>query len=104
MNKSIKKSFLVLLLAMLIFSISFAGCGTTRKIPRENDDSSDDTGNGETKLIYPFEGKNMFFGLAIINKDDTDIVKDLDISWISLQPHVLWLAIEKTPGEYDWRS
>jgi hypothetical protein len=46
----------------------------------------------------------MFFGLAIINKDDTDIVKDLDISWISLQPHVLWLAIEKTQGEYDWRS
>ncbi len=47
----------------------------------------------------------MFFGLSLINPTKhAAIVEDLGISWLSLQPHVLWMAIEREPGVYDWPS
>jgi len=54
-------------------------------------------------LPYPFEDRNMFFGLSLINeKEDGVHVENLGISWLSLQPHVLWMAIEREPGVYTW--
>ena len=56
-------------------------------------------------LPYPFEDRNMFFGLSVINPTKhAAIVEDLGISWLSLQPHVLWMAIEREPGIYDWSN
>jgi len=52
---------------------------------------------------YPFEDRNMFFGLSLITPwKHAAIVEDLGVSWLSLQPHVLWMAIEREPGVYDW--
>jgi hypothetical protein len=45
----------------------------------------------------------MFFGLSLINPaKHAAVVADLGVSWLSLQPHVLWMAIERQPGIYDW--
>lgn len=56
-------------------------------------------------LPYPFGDRNMFFGLSLITPwKHADIVRDLGISWLSLQPHVLWMAIEREPGVYSWSS
>jgi len=45
----------------------------------------------------------MFFGLSLIAPSKhAAYVQDLGISWLSLQPHVLWMAIERTPGVYTW--
>ena len=52
---------------------------------------------------YPFDDQNMFFGLSLINPEKhAGVVADLGIRWLSLQPHVLWMAIEREPGVYDW--
>lgn len=55
------------------------------------------------QLIYPFEDRNMFFGLTIL-KDARDyaLANEPNVSWISMQPIVLWAAIEKSPNQYDW--
>lgn len=56
-------------------------------------------------LPDPFEDRNMFFGLSLINPEKhADIIRDLGISWLSLQPHVLWMAVERTPGIYHWSA
>jgi len=61
--------------------------------------------DGSDPLPYPFEDRNMFFGLSLINeREDAVYVEDLGISWLSLQPHVLWMSIEREPGVYDWSS
>ena len=58
-----------------------------------------------TPLPFPFEDRNMFFGLSLISPQrDAGYVEDLGISWLSLQPHVLWMAIEPEPGVYDWSN
>jgi hypothetical protein len=57
-----------------------------------------------TSLPYPWNDQNMFFGWSIIGKDKIPYVKDLDMSWASLQPHVLWFEIEHEPGIYDWST
>jgi hypothetical protein len=47
----------------------------------------------------------MFFGMSLINaRRDADYVKELGVSWLSLEPHVVWFAIEQQPGVYDWSS
>ena len=47
----------------------------------------------------------MFFGLTLINpKRDAAYVRELGVSWLSLEPHVIWFNIEQEPGVYDWRS
>jgi hypothetical protein len=47
----------------------------------------------------------MFFGLTLINPRTSGIyVRELGVSWLSLQPHVIWMAIEKEPGVYDWSA
>jgi len=51
---------------------------------------------------YPFAGRNMFFGFSLIGRKNAAIIKDLEIQWLSLQPHLIWLTIEKKPGEYTW--
>ena len=56
-------------------------------------------------LPYPFDDRNMFFGLSLINPAQHGaMVEELGISWLSLQPHVLWMAIEREPGVYDWSA
>jgi hypothetical protein len=58
-----------------------------------------------TPIPYPFENRNMFFGLSLIDPTrHAAVVEELGISWLSLQPHVLWMAIEKEPGVYDWSN
>jgi len=52
---------------------------------------------------YPFENKNMFFGLTLLKgAKEYILAQELDISWVSLQPHVLWFDIEEEPGKYNW--
>jgi len=47
----------------------------------------------------------MFFGLSLINaRRDATNVEELGASWLSLEPHVVWFAIESEPGVYDWSS
>ncbi|MGD8814852.1 MAG: hypothetical protein PVI78_10295 [Anaerolineales bacterium] len=47
----------------------------------------------------------MFFGLSLINAwTGAEYVQDLGVSWLSLQPHLLWMAIESEPGVYDWSA
>jgi len=59
----------------------------------------------EIGLPYPFDDRSTFFGLSLINPaKHAAIVDDLGISWLSLQPHVLWMEIEREPGVYDWSS
>ncbi len=56
-------------------------------------------------LSYPYDGKNMFFGLSLINaRRDAGYVQEVGASWLSLQPHVIWFSIESAPGVYDWSS
>ena len=51
---------------------------------------------------YPFANRNMFFGLSLIDQKHEALIKDLDIRWVSLQPHLIWLMIEEAPGQYKW--
>jgi hypothetical protein len=45
----------------------------------------------------------MFFGLSLINPlMDGAKVKELGVSWLSLEPHVTWFSIEASPGVYKW--
>ena len=61
--------------------------------------------NAGMPLRDPFEDRNMFFGLSLINPaKHAGVVADLGISWLSLQPHVLWMAIEREPGVYEWSA
>jgi len=55
-------------------------------------------------LPYPWDDQNMFFGWSIIGKEKIPCVKDLDMTWASLQPHVMWFEIEHQPGVYDWST
>ncbi|HHH79485.1 MAG TPA: hypothetical protein ENL13_01115 [Thermoplasmatales archaeon] len=58
--------------------------------------------NGEV-LDYPFEDKNMFFGLTILKNDlDYELAAELNVSWVSMQPVVIWFFCEPTPGVYNW--
>ncbi len=62
------------------------------------------SGGESTPLPYPWDEQNMFFGWSIIGKEKVPYVKDLDMSWASLQPHVMWFEIEHGPGVYDWST
>ncbi len=54
-------------------------------------------------LAYPFDKRNMFFGLSAINRpEDRVYAQELGITWVSLQPHVLWFVLESQPGVYVW--
>jgi len=55
-------------------------------------------------LSYPWDEMNMFFGWSIIGKSKVPYVKDLDMKWASLQPHIIWFNIEQERGKYDWSS
>lgn len=56
-------------------------------------------------LSDPFAGRNMFFGLSLIKRPSDGVyATDLGVSWVSLQPHALWFALEPEPGVYDWSS
>jgi len=61
-------------------------------------------GNRSTPLLYPWDEQNMFFGWSIIGREKIAYVKDLDMKWASLQPHVMWFEIEHEPGVYDWST
>jgi hypothetical protein len=54
-------------------------------------------------LVYPFVGGNMFFGLTILKEPrDYGFARELNVSWVSMQPVVVWASIESSPGQYDW--
>lgn len=54
-------------------------------------------------LSYPFEDRNMFFGLTQLKSNsDLEDATHLNVSWVSMQPIVVWCLIEKEPGKYDW--
>jgi len=54
-------------------------------------------------LQYPFEKKNMFFGLTMIKRpQDKAFARELGISWVSLQPYIFWFVLEAEPGVYTW--
>jgi hypothetical protein len=43
--------------------------------------------------------------MSLINaRRDAAKVKELGVSWLSLEPHVIWFVIEAEPGVYDWKS
>jgi hypothetical protein len=92
------------LLGLVACACVFAIFGLTLGDPEHPSDSSAGRDEqGATDLRYPFEDRNMFFGLSVINPEKhAAFVQDLGISWLSLQPHVLWMTIEREPGVYDW--
>jgi len=54
-------------------------------------------------LAYPFIGINMFFGLTILKElRDYGLARELNVSWVSMQPVAIWASIESSPGQYDW--
>lgn len=54
-------------------------------------------------LAYPFVGGNMFFGLTILKEPrDYGFARELNVSWVSMQPVVVWASIEASPGQYNW--
>jgi hypothetical protein len=77
---------------------------TSSSISEPVNSDNNQPGQNQQALVYPFENKNMFFGLSLVNSQREWVIKDLDISWLSLQPHALWLTIEDSPGHYDWTS
>lgn len=50
----------------------------------------------------------MFFGLSQVSPVQEQVAVDLGVSWISLQPSVLWFNIEQhvetNPGTYTWTA
>jgi len=87
-------------------SVDPAGISTATSTAA-SDPVPDAAGSGATgseALDYPWDDRNMFFGWSIIGRDKIPFVKDLDMSWASLQPHVLWFEIEREPGVYDWSA
>ncbi|MEI7987406.1 MAG: hypothetical protein WCI88_00085 [Chloroflexota bacterium] len=53
----------------------------------------------------PFLNRKMIFGLTQLrlgDPQDINLSKELGVSWISSQPFVIWVDIEKVPGYYDW--
>lgn len=80
---------------------TFSDVSPDVSVPEVTDESGVELPIG---LPYPFDSQNMFFGLSVINDSELHryVVEDLDISWVSLQPHLFWLAIESEPGVYDW--
>ena len=54
-------------------------------------------------LTYPFDGLNMFFGLTILKEPrDYGFARELNVSWVSMQPVAVWASIESSPGQYSW--
>jgi len=54
---------------------------------------------------YPFEDRNMFFGLTMISTPQDGVVaRELGVSWVSLQPLVVWFALESEPGVRNWAA
>ncbi len=55
--------------------------------------------------VYPFTGKNMFFGLTQLQNDaECLLAADLGVSWLSMHPLVSWFSMETSPGVYNWSS
>ncbi len=56
-------------------------------------------------LNYPFSRKNMFFGLTILKTPmDYILAKELKVSWVSMQPIVIWWAHEPEVGRFRWNK
>ncbi|MFH1784979.1 MAG: hypothetical protein ABH842_00990 [Candidatus Micrarchaeota archaeon] len=105
------RQFGALIIALVLLNLLMAGCGGRNQQTGVNISNQISTNNTTQNLSqitnttvkpYPFDNKNMFFGWSIISKDETSYVKDLGMSWASLQPHAIWFQIEKEPGVYDW--
>jgi hypothetical protein len=113
------KRFFVIL-GICTFLITVYGCGFPGRFNRQTSTLSAGqaaaTGSTEATApitsptspavslpTYPFENMNMFFGTSLIKSPLlAPEVKELGMRWVSLQPHVIWFAIESAPGVYDW--
>ncbi len=106
----------VLIAVIMLFSV--ISCGGVKQTPVATNPpattptssitptpSPSPTPSTPAALSYPFADSNMFFGMSLINaRRDADYVKELGVSWLSLEPHVVWMAIEQEPGVYDWST
>ena len=95
--KNYQKIIAIIFILVLCVFVRHSLCQGNSSMPERSD-----TG-GAVRLEYPFEDRNMFFGLTLINPwKHVPEVEELGVSWLSLQPHVIWFTIEKEPGVYDW--
>ena len=98
----------IIIFLLLVFIFTTSGCAKPSAepeplIPSPAPDQPPSNQQQITTLEYPFAHKNMFFGLSLINPErDAAYVRELGVSWLSLQPHVIWFTIENEPGVYDW--
>jgi hypothetical protein len=97
----------IAVLLLLVFFIAASGCpgpSDGGQGSQSSDQSSPPPQEPEiTPLEYPFAEQNMFFGLSLINpRTAAGYVEELGVSWVSLQPHVIWFDVEREPGIYDW--
>jgi len=101
-------SKVIIILLLLAFTLGAIGCikspgdelHSPSPAPSEPEQPSEKP--QITILEYPFENQNTFFGWSIIGKDKISYVRDLDMKWASLQPHVIWFEIEQERGKYGW--
>ena len=93
----------------LICSLIFiSGC----KTPSNNNQTTTTTSTTSTTTTsipaYPFENKNMLFGISQVSPAQHQVAMDLGVSWVTLQPSVFWFNIEAhieaSPGTYDWTA
>lgn len=72
------------------------------------DVNGDDDDDNAVVSNYPFDGMNMYFGLLGVGNErsskTTKKVEDFKPTWVSLQPHVIWMNIEHEFGVYDWTT
>lgn len=91
-------------LVFLVIAIASVNCGkTTPVIDQPSPTTLPMATTSVSPLIYPFDHQNMFFGLTILQRPgDYILASELDVSWVSMQPVVIWQIAEPSPGEYQW--
>jgi len=55
-------------------------------------------------LVYPFTGRNMFFGFNFLNADNVYALADFGITYFPVQYRITWYNIEQEKGVYNWTS
>jgi len=97
---TVQKSHLwMILFLFLILAIALTGCvhkaQKTQATPTISPSLS--------SMNYPFSNENMFFGLTILKEDrDYELASELKVSWLSMQPVIIWAFHEPEPGKYRW--
>ena len=81
------------------------GVGVLELAALERMEKCDSSSNraSEQSLACPFDEANMFFGLTILKEPrDYGLARELNVSWVSMQPVVIWANMESSPGQYNW--